>query len=259
MTDFFYELAAKNLGTANVVVPRRPALFESETVPPHFQSVSESESISTFDDVNLVESRPARRQERISNTVEESAFPSHIVNPAPSPASRRTLRDAETEPWSHHISSISPKDVKHNPGQNLSRPRALPGEDSKVADQPRAIGSIVEPKLHRVPVPPRSNADERRKRDDNQTAEVKTQIIAKPRVAVARDREGPNPHAPSNVASKLLDEQPEKSETPVINITIGRVEVRALPSSAANRAAKTQPPTVSLDEYLQRRRNGGAR
>src|SRR5829696_7858364 len=175
MADFFYELAAKNLGTANAIVPRRSALFESATQHPHFQSVSEPESVDTFDNVNAGESRPARRPERISSTAEESDFHSHIVNPASSPASRRTLRDAETEPWSHHISSTSPKGVKHSRGQDLSRPRALPEEDSKAVDQPQAIGSIVEPKLRRVPVPARSNEDERRKREDNQTAEVKTQ------------------------------------------------------------------------------------
>jgi hypothetical protein len=45
-----------------------------------------------------------------------------------------------------------------------------------------------------------------------------------------------------------------------IQVTIGRVEVRAVPPpQAASRATVTQPPVMSLEEYLGRRAGGGRR
>ena len=47
--------------------------------------------------------------------------------------------------------------------------------------------------------------------------------------------------------------------SPVINVTIGRVEVRAIQSAAPKpKPAKPAPPKLSLDDYLQKR-DGGAR
>jgi erythromycin esterase-like protein len=44
----------------------------------------------------------------------------------------------------------------------------------------------------------------------------------------------------------------------VINVTIGRIEVRATaPPPAQARSANQKPPVMSLDEYLQRRAGGG--
>ena len=258
MSDFFYELAAKNLGTANVIVPRRSALFESTTEHSHFQSVNKPESLSTFDDVNVVEPRPARRPKRISESAEGSEFQSRDADPS-SPTSRKTFPDAAIEPSSRSISSTSEIDPRSR-DLDLSRRPPFPGENTKLVDQPKDRASIVEPKLLPIPVSQSSIASEGRKREgNNQTVEAKTQIIAKPRVALTRDREGPGPNASSNIAPKLLGEQPKEPESPVINITIGRVEVRASPSPAPARAARAQQPTVSLDEFLKRRRNGGAR
>jgi hypothetical protein len=48
--------------------------------------------------------------------------------------------------------------------------------------------------------------------------------------------------------------------TPTINVTIGRIEVRATaPPTAAPRQQKRTAPTMSLEEYLRRRDRGGAK
>ena len=50
-----------------------------------------------------------------------------------------------------------------------------------------------------------------------------------------------------------------RSTAPTINVTIGRVEVRAIQSAApAPKPAKSAPPKLSLDDYLQKR-DGDAR
>jgi hypothetical protein len=259
MSDFFYELAAKNLGTANVIMPRRPALFESTTEHPHFQSFNEADSMSNFDDANVVDTSPARRLRRRSETPERIVLESRDIDPPPSPGSRRTFRDAEIEPSSRNISPTSETDTR-NRDLNRSHPRLVPGESAKPVDPPKAQPSIVEVKSFPISVSARSTASERRGPErNNQTVEPKTHIIAKPHVAISRDKDVERPRASANIAARFPGERAEKSETPVINITFGRVEVKALPSPTPTRAVKTQPPTVSLDEYLQRRRNGGAR
>ncbi|MBP0452552.1 hypothetical protein J5Y04_23835 [Kitasatospora sp. RG8] len=51
---------------------------------------------------------------------------------------------------------------------------------------------------------------------------------------------------------------PAPAPTPVVNVSIGRIEVRAVPStSAADRRDRSEEPAVTtLDQYL-RRRSGG--
>jgi len=69
--------------------------------------------------------------------------------------------------------------------------------------------------------------------------------------------------APETVAPlgpERLAPRQEESGAPVIRVTIGRVDVRAvLPPEPASKAAPLRPaPRLSLDDYLKRQ-NGGAR
>ncbi|HEU5330776.1 MAG TPA: hypothetical protein VFU78_21970, partial [Thermomicrobiales bacterium] len=52
--------------------------------------------------------------------------------------------------------------------------------------------------------------------------------------------------------------EPQREAAPSIQVTIGRVEVRAVPAETPARAARPAPPTLSLEDYL-RQRNGGRR
>jgi hypothetical protein len=56
-------------------------------------------------------------------------------------------------------------------------------------------------------------------------------------------------------------QQKEIQAEPVINVTIGRVEVRAVQTETPNNAHKTKKPTgvMTLDDYLKRRENRGSR
>ncbi|HKG14824.1 MAG TPA: hypothetical protein VKB12_15970 [Pyrinomonadaceae bacterium] len=69
-------------------------------------------------------------------------------------------------------------------------------------------------------------------------------------------------HAPRRERQAAArDAQRERAEvTPTINVTIGRVEVRATQGPPpAPRRAETAAPRMSLDDYLRRRRNGEVR
>ena len=65
------------------------------------------------------------------------------------------------------------------------------------------------------------------------------------------------------LSAEIFDHQREtvaESAEPVINVTIGRIEIRATPGSSApvRKSHVHKSPTMSLDDYLNKR-NGGAR
>jgi hypothetical protein len=81
-----------------------------------------------------------------------------------------------------------------------------------------------------------------------------------------RGRESPGTieprHAPRRERqASARDAKRERAEVaPTINVTIGRVEVRATQGTPpAPRRAETAAPRMSLDDYLRRRRNGEVR
>jgi hypothetical protein len=59
--------------------------------------------------------------------------------------------------------------------------------------------------------------------------------------------------------SSLPVQSPVSESPPIINVTIGRIEVRAR-AAASNTPRRSEPPAkplMSLDEYLRRRTKGG--
>jgi hypothetical protein len=68
--------------------------------------------------------------------------------------------------------------------------------------------------------------------------------------------------SPDRLRPSIQQPTPPQSEaqvTPTINVTIGRIEVRATTQPAApKRKQPSAAPTMSLEEYLRRRNRGGA-
>jgi hypothetical protein len=75
-------------------------------------------------------------------------------------------------------------------------------------------------------------------------------IIAKPQVAHARDVE--------REPARLIPSPAAPESAPSIQVTIGRIEIRATPPPPSNTQPRPGPPILTLDEYL-RQRNGGDR
>jgi hypothetical protein len=81
-------------------------------------------------------------------------------------------------------------------------------------------------------------------------------IVVQPHVA-QRDEHDITPEGHRSAEQRLAFQSHEPS-MPTINVTIGRIEVRALPPAAAPpRAQKTAAPLMSLEEYMRRRNAGG--
>lgn len=75
-------------------------------------------------------------------------------------------------------------------------------------------------------------------------------VVAQPQVTPYREP----------AASAFVEPAVTPEPTPSVQVTIGRVEVRATPPPTPSpKARRPKPPVMSLDEYLRQRANGGNR
>jgi hypothetical protein len=82
------------------------------------------------------------------------------------------------------------------------------------------------------------------------TTENQGSFIVRPRLDQYSEPPAPRPKTQAQAAAAITEQ--------VINVTIGRVEVRATPApAAATRSGNQKPPMMSLDDYLRRRSGGG--
>jgi hypothetical protein len=93
-------------------------------------------------------------------------------------------------------------------------------------------------------------------------AKPENQTVAETTPAPLHPSPGPPVVARPEVRSAPRREQPALSNlpapAPTIQVTIGRIEVRATPPAAPSaKARKSQPAPLSLAEYLRQRTNGG--
>lgn len=84
---------------------------------------------------------------------------------------------------------------------------------------------------------------------------VLTQVITQPHVTIASPV---LPGSPARTTAGKGDPRQEPQPPPTIQVTIGRIEVRAIsaPASAATSKPR-QTPAMSLDDYLRQRNRGG--
>jgi hypothetical protein len=81
--------------------------------------------------------------------------------------------------------------------------------------------------------------------------ETSTPLVVRPKLDLYAEPPMPRPQPKGQTQSAPPSEQ-------VINVTIGRVEVRATPPpTATSRSNNQKPPVMSLDDYLRQRSGGG--
>lgn len=91
------------------------------------------------------------------------------------------------------------------------------------------------------------------------TAEINEASQHQPAPVVARPQVTHAPPA-EQAAPPATKEASTQAAAPTIQVTIGRVEVRATPLPApAPKRPRAKPPVMSLDEYLRQRNQGGQR
>jgi len=290
MGDYLSDLVTKNIGTANVIQPRRSARFEPLQAKGALEAQIEPPSLQTesFEEEHIIETMPpsSRRKREVKLRERDEIISSRedsdeqiaqalLIPPPKAHSSENGQNDARV--------TLAPKlieAVREPTTQNLSVPNpssltlsalVTPTQPSlKSAESRKKLNSIIEHapiQTHReslsatgeLKAPPE-------KISGKQGIEAHAQIIVEPRVEKIENRvEEATIYQtvipmPREQMSKQISERAEVPETPTINVTIGRVEVRAVTSSAPSKETTyAKPQTLSLDEYLRKRHNGGER
>jgi hypothetical protein len=84
-------------------------------------------------------------------------------------------------------------------------------------------------------------------------------VVPVARMSPANGKTAPLPLVGGQKRSTLQPAQANSVSKPEIHVTIGRVEIRAMPSTAPARDRSKKEPQMSLEAYLQRRAEGGRR
>jgi hypothetical protein len=257
MGDYLSELATKNIGTANLIQPRRASRFEQVQTPGAHNSQTEPLSLQaeSFD---------------IEQAVKEERAGEIIPDAYPRPPMRLSRKDE----------FISSEDDAAERTPPLSPPKFHPPITKQTAENVPLSSNIEEKTnitLEQAFIEPhflQSKAVELKISEPKssepqvihkQSPETQAQVIVKPRVLKSEERFAESENNQTRILPtrekmpKQLSESAKTAEVPVINVTIGRVEIRAVASSAPVKQARTKPPTLSLEEYLRQRSNGGGR
>ncbi|HEX8267914.1 MAG TPA: hypothetical protein VF596_21125 [Pyrinomonadaceae bacterium] len=292
MGDYLSELVTKNIGTANVIQPRRASRFEQVQSPGAHDSHSESLSLQaeSFDIVQAPNEerggeikpnarprrpmRPSRKDEFISSE-DDADERTPLLSPPKShpPITKQTAENVS-------ISSNIIEEIWETENEILSQPRppspaiVTPKKSLRLSGEAEDKTNITLEQAFVEPHFSHSKAVELKIPETKisapqvipkQSPETQAQVIVKPLILKSEERFGESGNnqnkilPPREKMPKQISENAKTAEVPVINVTIGRVEIRAVNSSAPVKEARTKSPALSLEEYLRQRSNGGGR
>lgn len=253
MSDVLSHLVSRSLTTQSsmtILQPRLPSLFELPQGTPENSPHESEPAAPEIPPASTAGERSISSEQTLPSLVQTSA--NQLLQPQ-EPALRLQKEHPATLPSRSHEASMAnslPKEIDSSAIRDLSRPPELSPFSSRRAEQdslatqaanilPKVITKIVrEDKPVEAAAPP----------------DVKT-LSAKPVSEPLRVLQPVLPH-PLPVSAPLPKSPREPEPQPIVEIHIGRVEVRATPAPQNPPAKPRSPSVMTLDEYLQRRRAG---
>lgn len=286
MNGYFNNLALRSMNTGNLVEPRLPSLFE----PQRSEFDAAATPVYSEPRRESIDTPPtASPSAQLTVSVEESAVVQAVTEQQPSaPIVRTTPEDpttpisfdeppgvvtetlstTETAPQTAQIKTqIAPKSTPK------SVRKSVPKSVESVAnhpDKPRPSAAITTSEVEEHV----SIVEEQEAQDvylEPPPATLKTQTLSKPDVkpqvverVTERSRNTDKTDFRSTTRSitnyAAWRESDPIDPEPTINVTIGRVEVRATPAPTTKPArTKQESPVMPLEEYLRKQRRGGER
>ena len=279
-------LAARALGREPSITPRTGSLFEERVE----SSLEQPRLMEVIDEITtrpripaVASSQPAMRGSQSRDSQRLPAAPNsrrgHVSEPAPlvpangaPKAARGEGRQGERHPnLSHDAIATARSDLKAVPAG--ARTRQHETQDGRRKESPRPAAAVA-PVVRRTRSP-----EDRRALGSSTPTDGPFSIQAappspeygtgspSPGVLPTLDRPLPDPSAAASSAA-TVEQWPATSkpqaqartpEESVINVTIGRIEVRAIHAPPTKPLAPKPPPFPSLDEYLHRTGEGRVR
>ena len=282
MSDYLGNLIARTVSPAVAVRPRLPSLFEPAP------ATREGKSEPEFEQENFVEQPPVTRPfEKLAamplsiptprqsifrepeQTVPEISRPRKILETSQEsePAPRATsIRHQSTPREPSRIFSRKGDDKPSPEPEAPVRPRIFRGaaptlrEDTRSNSTRRTADVIKSPRRDIIASASHEVSIGEQTRPSQPTVASKLVVVSEPRKHELLKWSGVQPVVPTIRSLPPIAPLPPASATapPTINVTIGRVEIRAVPPPAQQQA-KPKPATVmSLEDYLRQRAKGGA-
>lgn len=265
MSNYLNSLVARQLDRESLVQPRLPSLFE----PPAFAGLAHG--LDAVDSRGPIEPVAPGKLPTVEPIEAEC-----IVAVQPEAGNPITPRSGSRSSFSSSPDETPGTEWRGR--QNVESIASLPAE--LVTDQPDEVAppvtapqaqgatsititprSLVSPETSPVPrqnihQPPgqliQTTINETVSNETRGRVESKRDPrIVEPRVVL------PNENRRAGNNSVMPGPFPTSEPAPVINVTIGRIEVRATTPATPPRKQPSAKPLMSLDEYLQRRTRGG--
>jgi hypothetical protein len=265
MSNYLNSLVARQLDRESLVQPRLPSLFEPPafTGLPHALGAADSRApiepvapgklptVEHIEAEHIVAVRPEAGSPVKPRSGSRSSFSS---SPDETPGTewrgRQNMESIASSP-----AELTP-DQPHEVAPPVTAPQAQGATSTTIT--PR---SLVSPETSPVPrqnIPPspahliQTTINEMVSDETKGGVESKRDPrIVQPRVVL------PNENRRAGNNSVMPGPLPTSEPAPVINVTIGRIEVRASTPTTPPRKQPSAKPLMSLDEYLQRRMRGG--
>jgi hypothetical protein len=279
VNDFLDNLADRAMNNECGVQPRLPSLFDPATPvatwPPTAEaSESEPYEVAVDRETDVPAAMKSVRQTQLHRLERDEQLDE---SPALTSVRHKSLLSIPLEAQPDQQNLLSPAMAAPQPRSSLSA-------DSRDAGVEERVGR----RIVKEPVIQPSSANNHERRDvkdgvarvasliappaqDHQRAETKvprieanigestktenqSSFIVRPKLD--HYPEPPSPRPQANTQAQSVEATTER----VINVTIGRIEVRAMPPPvAAARSNNQKPPVMSLDDYLRQRsgRGGG--
>jgi len=248
MSDFLDRLAARAIGSETALAPRLPSLFEPLQRAPIMPLPDQGEA-------------PLHRREAAPAAPQPPAIaaspraPAHAREPGEPPAATRVAsrEPQHAAPSAARTAAVAPRE----PVRPLSR--AVPPVRTGVAEPVGKPPAPEHPAALHAPIPPQpSRMVPARKEAVPMPAPTGVLLPAPAPVFAAS---GAAPTRPErSVAARAAAAQSGRGAAsatePVVHVSIGRLEVRAAPATAAPAQRREGPRPSSLDDYLRQRGKG---
>lgn len=282
MSDYFAQLVERSRGLAEVARPRVASLFEPRKTEPAtaFSRQSDLDWTEPLEGENLFSevSVPRPKKSSLHANGQSAREGAHFPQLGFEDSSGAPPR---SRPMHRRISQAGLEEEILRVDEHHKTPVAK--TDSPVVNRQRAAAEIAEAsKAEPAGVPP-TNATPFAARARSEDSLKTTVSISATAAHVARRHSGlgnaeiaPNVapsraasenarHAPGSSIPKIFarigpaDRQEPQRTEPTVQVTIGRVEVRATLAEPRTRKEPKRTPAMTLEEYLQKKRSGAGR
>ena len=262
MTDFLVRLAERAVAPSTGLRPRPLSRYERL---PELGLAGLVQPSPAGEDAPAEEEREREAPARVAPRAEPRGVEPTAVPPAP-PRRRRSVQPTVIQPVEEPKEEVAapaePRLARAPAPRVESAPPARPHEPEAVPSTPLRR---PRPRVEAEPVP----ADpETRPRERRAERPVKSppgeRVVVRPAVVVSREREvrteegrasardGATPPTTTAPISRRGAPAPVAETPPDVHVTIGRIEVRAVPEPKAA-PSRSRAPVLTLEEYLRKR------